>query len=375
MKQRAARSTVTHNGRHMTQGSTDSNRYLYEQIYSQLKEEILSGKYKKGDWFPPERVLKDRFGTTHLTVRNALAKLVLEGYIERYSGKGTIVIYARERPFAPRRLLSFPWAHVICEALDEATAAFLELLEAQLRKVPLPVRFSCHHDDVLLAQAIYQEAQESGALVILQPAATAESSGRSGAPLPNTILVRGPVSSASCPQVLLDDAEGARRAVRHLRDLGHARIALLSAAALNAAFHQGFVDALLGGQPAASGFVESCAPGVEGGAQAARNILTREPACRAFLCASDETAVGAINGMRRAGLMPGADSAVVGWGNTRLGRATGLTSIDPQLERLAARVVASVMEAMSRGAFAGNVFQISPELVIRSSSGSVPSSQ
>ena len=73
----------------MTQSA--GNSYLYEKIYLELKNEILAGTYAEGDWFPPERTLKDRFGTTHLTVRNALAKLVLEGYIERYSGKGTIV--------------------------------------------------------------------------------------------------------------------------------------------------------------------------------------------------------------------------------------------------------------------------------------------
>ncbi|MFZ4618183.1 MAG: GntR family transcriptional regulator, partial [Rectinemataceae bacterium] len=78
----------------MPQPPEPPNQYLYEKIYGELKKEILSGTYARGDWFPPERALKDRFGTTHLTVRNALAKLVLEGYIERYSGKGTSVIYA-----------------------------------------------------------------------------------------------------------------------------------------------------------------------------------------------------------------------------------------------------------------------------------------
>ena len=92
----------------MVQPPVEANRYLYEKIYAELKEEILSGKYRKGDWFPPERVLKSRFSTTHLTVRNALAKLVLEGYIERYSGKGTLVLYSQSRP--PRRGASLRFA-------------------------------------------------------------------------------------------------------------------------------------------------------------------------------------------------------------------------------------------------------------------------
>ena len=167
----------------MSQEPADA-RYLYEQIYTELKEEILSGKYHKGDWFPPERVLKDRFNTTHLTVRNALAKLVLEGYIERYSGKGTVVIYAREVASVPRKTLRFPWAHLILRDLDEAGARLLESLESQMRRLPLAVRISCDHGDVLLAQGMLREARESGALVIL--------ASRQGAAFARSHPVRGP---------------------------------------------------------------------------------------------------------------------------------------------------------------------------------------
>jgi DNA-binding LacI/PurR family transcriptional regulator/DNA-binding transcriptional regulator YhcF (GntR family) len=365
LKQKATRPKVARNGKQMPQEPADSNRYLYEQIYSELKEEILSGKYRKGDWFPPERVLKDRFKTTHLTVRNALAKLVLEGYIERYSGKGTIVIYARDRASAPRKLLSFPWAQVICDELDEGNALLLGLLETRLRKIPLPVRLSCHHGDVMLARSIYQEAQESRALVILQPAGL-EPAEQQGAPLPNTIIIRAAQGNASCPQVIVDDAEGARRAVRHLRDLGYDRIALLSSAAVSASMRQGFMEEIAApGVRRVSAFEASCAPGLEGGAQAAREMAARDPGCRAFLCASDETAAGSINGLRAAGLTPGVDSAVVGWGNTLLARAMRITSIDPGFDRLSERVLASIMDGMSRGAFSADVFRINPELHVR----------
>jgi DNA-binding transcriptional regulator YhcF (GntR family) len=349
----------------MSQEPVDA-RYLYEQIYSELKEEILSGTYKKGDWFPPERVLKDRFNTTHLTVRNALAKLVLEGYIERYSGKGTLVIYSRARSSARQKALSFPLAHVILENLDEANAALLELLEAQLRKVPLAVRVSCHHGDVLLAQGIHREAQESGALVILEPPVSMGSSVR------NTILVRGRITDASCPRVDIDDAEGARMAVRAVADLGYRKIALLST--IGSAPHDGLLEGFLDetavrGMTAGEGVLESCAPGVDGGARAVRAILARDADCRAFLCGSDETAAGAVSGLKAAGLIAGADCAVVGYGNTRLARATGLASIDPGFNRLAERVMASAREAMGRGTFTDEAFHVTPELVVRATCG------
>ena len=346
----------------------DVNRYLYEKIYSELKNDILSGTYKKGDWFPPERVLKDRFNTTHLTVRNALAKLVLEGFIERYSGKGTLVIYSRERTTPPRVSLRFPYAHLMFSGLDETNARILEALEEELRKVPLPVRFSCHRGDVLLEHSLYREADEAGALVIIEPTGSQDSLAHSGTPLRNTIVIRSADSSVQCPQVVVDDAGGARRAVHYLCDLGHSRIVLLAPAFSSASpgMRKGFVEELAArGVLPGTGTIESCAPGIEGGAIAARRTLEREPSCPAFLCASDETAAGALRSLRESGLHPGRDCSVIGCGNSRLAQGLGMTTIDPCLDRLAERVMTTAMEAMGRGSFADDVFLISPELRIR----------
>ncbi len=349
----------------------DVNRYLYEKIYSELKNEILSGAYRKGDWFPPERVLKDRFSTTHLTVRNALAKLVLEGFIERYSGKGTLVIYSRERTAPPRMSLRFPYAHLMFAGLDEANAHILETLEEELRKVPLAVRFSCHRGDVLLEQSLYREAAEAGALVIIEPAGSQDSLAHSGAPLRNTIVIRSADSSVQCPQVVVDDAEGARKAVRYLLDLGHRRIALLAPAFSSASpgMRQGFEEELAArGAPPETGTIENCAPGIEGGALAAGRMHDRDPNCSAFLCTTDETAAGVARSLRESGLIPGRDCSVIGCGNTRLAQGMGMTTIDPCFDRLAERVLTTAMEAMSRGAFADEVYRISPELRIRDTS-------
>jgi DNA-binding LacI/PurR family transcriptional regulator len=355
----------------MSQEQVDVNRYLYEQIYSELKEEILAGTYRKGDWFPPERVLKDRFNTTHLTVRNALAKLVLEGYIERYSGKGTLVIYSRERASPSRKSLRFPYAHLILDGLDEANAFMLEAMEEQLRKVPLTVRFSSHRGDVLLEQSLCNEAEEAGALVVIQPAGSPESLAKAGVPLRNTIIIRGADSPVQAPQVLVDDAEGARKALRYLLDLGHGRITLLAPAfsSTNVGMRQGFADELVArGVPVGTGEIESCAPGIEGGVLAVRKCRERDKQCRAFICASDEIAAGASRALREAGLLPGTDCSVIGYGNTRLAQGLDMTTIDPCFDKLAERVVTTTMEAMSRGTFIDDHFRILPELRIRDTS-------
>ena len=341
-------------------------RYLYEQIYSTLKGEILSGTYRKGDWFPPERVLKERFGTTHLTVRNALAKLVLEGYIERYSGKGTVVIYTREHPPAPRKTLRFPWAHLVLRDLDEINARFLECLDARMRRLPLPLQVSCHHGDVLLARGLCGQAYEAGALVVLEPAA--------GGPGPTelrpaTILLRPAPDTSLVPTVAVDDAAGGRTAARHLLAAGHDAIAVVAEPGLAAGdrLYQGLLEELATqGRPAEAAVLQPCGPGVESGGPAARAVLARQPDCRAFLCGSDETAAGILLALRETGEAVPRRVHVVGRGNTRLARALQLTSIDLVVERLAELVVACVREGMARGELRAEEHRVIPELVVRS---------
>jgi LacI family transcriptional regulator len=223
---------------------------------------------------------------------------------------------------------------------------------------------------VLLEQSLYREAEEAGALVIIEPAGSQDSLAHAGTPLRNTILIRSADPHVQCPQVVVDDAEGARKGVRYLLDLGHRRIALLAPAFSPASLgmRNGFEEELASrGMPPGTGTTESCAPGIEGGALAARKIGSRDGQCPAFLCSSDETAAGAARGLRESGLLPGTDCSVIGCGNTRLAQATGLTTIDPCFDMLAQRVMTTAMEAMSRGSFADDVFPISPELRIRES--------
>ena len=364
----SARPKVANGDGSVPQPPVEINRYLYEKIYAELKEEIHSGKYKKGDWFPPERVLKNRFNTTHLTVRNALAKLVLDGYIERYSGKGTVVLYSRSRPPQARRPLRFSRAHIIVGKIDSANAALLETLEEGLRRLSFPVRFSCHHGDALLEGSLYKMVSEEDTLIIFEPTASAASLLHSADPLRNTIVVRGSDDRFAGPQVVTDDRCGASEAVRHLLSLGYSAIALLSASLLvsEEKMMRGYEEELtLQGIPLDTSLIVNGTPGMEGGAASCRRILAGHSDCRAFLCASDETAAGAIAFLREQGLVAGRDCAVIGWGNTPLAEAIGLTTVDPGIPRLCDQVMATVVEAMIRGAFPEGIFAVAPELKLR----------
>ncbi len=69
---------------------------LYYQVYQDLKAIILSEKIKAGDMLPPEMVLCQQYGVGRQTIRQAIARLVNEGLLERFAGRGTFILPAQE---------------------------------------------------------------------------------------------------------------------------------------------------------------------------------------------------------------------------------------------------------------------------------------
>src|SRR5690625_3765049 len=64
---------------------------VYFKIENDIKEKILSGKYKSGDKIPSENELTEIYDVSRMTVRQAMNNLVNDGYLLKYKGKGTFV--------------------------------------------------------------------------------------------------------------------------------------------------------------------------------------------------------------------------------------------------------------------------------------------
>jgi len=62
-----------------------------EQVYNQLKENLINGTWKVGEKIPSENELAAAFGTSRVTVRQALSKLTTLGLIETRLGEGSYV--------------------------------------------------------------------------------------------------------------------------------------------------------------------------------------------------------------------------------------------------------------------------------------------
>lgn len=64
---------------------------IYHSIYDDLRKNILSEKYKKGEKIHSERQLMEKYKVSRTTIRQALSFLQQDGYIYKIQGKGNFV--------------------------------------------------------------------------------------------------------------------------------------------------------------------------------------------------------------------------------------------------------------------------------------------
>ena len=72
-------------------GAVPERRDVYERLADELRQGIVSGRYKPGDRLPSTLELMERTGVANLTVRGAYRVLVEEGLVESISKKGFYV--------------------------------------------------------------------------------------------------------------------------------------------------------------------------------------------------------------------------------------------------------------------------------------------
>ena len=75
---------------------------LYEQIQSQIKNQILNGSLKPGEGLPSIRNLAKELKVSIITTKRAYEELEKDGFIETVIGKGTFVSHQN-----PERLKEF----------------------------------------------------------------------------------------------------------------------------------------------------------------------------------------------------------------------------------------------------------------------------
>jgi len=133
----------------------------------------------------------------------------------------------------------------------------------------------------------------------------------------------------------VDGATGTRAATRHLRTLGHTRIGFLGwpgGPGLGPERRDGWLQGMAG-LPDADRWSAAVSESVSEGARAAAELIAR--GVTAIVCASDSLALGAAEAMRQAGQGSAASVPVVGFDDTPVAQALGLSSVAQPVEEAA----------------------------------------
>lgn len=154
------------------------------------------------------------------------------------------------------------------------------------------------------------------------------------------------------PGVGIDIAAGVRLAVEHLAAAGHRRIGMIDGAADPRDKRRTSFLAVareLGLDDVTEDDVQSAPRTVEGGAQAVLELHARRPEITAAFTYNDVLAVGAVRGLKAAGLRVPEDFAVVGFDGLPLGELVEppITSVYVDIRRMGELAVAAAAELLA----------------------------
>ncbi|QMU71432.1 LacI family DNA-binding transcriptional regulator [Streptacidiphilus sp. P02-A3a] len=179
------------------------------------------------------------------------------------------------------------------------------------------------------------------------------------------------------PVVTIDYEQAGYLAGRHLRELGHERVAVVASLPAHTARLEGFRRAFARdglSVPDASVFVPA-EPTPAGGALAARAALAADPAPTAIFATHDVLSYGVLEAAAAAGLSVPGDLSVVGHDDMQEGRQARptLTTVVFPKQEMARQATELLLRSLAAQTAPTNALQLlRPTLIVRESTGPVP---
>ncbi|MBD0414345.1 LacI family DNA-binding transcriptional regulator [Oryzicola mucosus] len=325
--------------------------------------------------------IADALGVSTATVSLALrdSPLVADETRERIKHHAREIGYIYNRRAASLRTSrSGILGVVVHDIMNPFFAEILRSIETELDRSGQTFLLSNHYDDLEKQRSFIDTLLQLGADgVIMSPAigtpaediAMAERNG-----LPAVLIARA-VEGAEVPVFRGDDAYGTALATNHLISLGHRRIAMVGGTDQTSTGrhrYQGYLDAMT-----AAGLEVKPSWRIPGprtkqaGFDAAGQFLTIEDRPTAVCCWNDLVAIGLMNGIARAGLVPGVDVAVTGYDDIEEAAIAtpALTTVWNGQREVGRRAASALLDKLNGRPVRLSQELIKPELHVRQSSG------
>ncbi|MFF4418758.1 LacI family DNA-binding transcriptional regulator [Streptosporangium sp. NPDC001559] len=210
-------------------------------------------------------------------------------------------------------------------------------------------------------------------LVLLGIAPTSETLVEATGYTPTVVVGERDIELGGVDIVVDDDQLGARLAIDHLVELGHRRIAHIEGTRFSSGRFrcEGYLVAMRRHALAPYIMVEQGECTEEGGAEAARRLLTRDPRPTAIFAANDTVAIGVLAAAAELGLRVPEDLSVVGYDNVHLAgtQPISLTTVDQPRRAMGRSAAALLSDRIGEPGKVARLREITPKLVVRRSTG------
>ena len=107
--------------------SNASDKPIYEQIASQMKDLIMTGELAEGQQLPSIRALANDLRISVITTKRAYADLEAQGFIETVQGKGSFVAGGNAELLREERLRRVE--QLLTEAVEQARGAGIAMAD------------------------------------------------------------------------------------------------------------------------------------------------------------------------------------------------------------------------------------------------------
>ena len=349
--------------------------FLYQKVYSDLKNQIINGEKPNGTILPSEREIGEIYHVDRTTVRKAFQLLAEEKLVSKHVGKGTIVIYQNHEQLAsgtPFHLSaassSLPAAQrngTIAFLLpksnrnsDRITVPFYSQLfygiEKNCKRLGFTLIYSKLDDmDDLDAILVQNNTNIAGIMFISNIVEKhIDRAIQMGIP---SILING--DSEKITSVAADNFNGTYRVCEHLIHLGHRDICVLNGIEQYHSAHerlQGVLYAMKNHDLSIPEefIISEDSWEFEGGFEAVTNMLRdAKKLPTAIIAFNDRLASGALQAIQQSGLRVPEDISIVGFDNSELAMYSmpKLSSVEINISIMAKVSVANLFAQMKMG--------------------------
>jgi DNA-binding LacI/PurR family transcriptional regulator len=269
---------------------------------------------------------------------------------------------------------------VVHDIMNPFYAEILRAIESELDRNRQTFILSNHYDSIEKQRTFIETLlQLGGDGVIMSPAIgtpaqdirLAEENG-----LPAILIARS-VQDVDVPTFRGDDAYGTALATNHLIDLGHRVIAMVGGTDQTSTGrdrYQGYADALTKAGIAVDAGLRIPGPRTkQAGFEAAVQLLAMPQKPTAVVCWNDLVAIGLMNGIARAGLVPGRDISITGYDDLEEAAIAtpALTTVcngQAEVGRLAAR---ALLDKLAGSNEMDHLYLIKPDMRVRQSTSAL----